>query len=47
MHFLTAVAKRKPKDFAAEAFGSAVAARLHSAKVSQLSRKAHAQYSKA
>lgn len=38
-----ALAKRKPKDFAVQALGSAVAARLHSAKVSQLSRKVHAQ----
>ncbi|CAN7440845.1 hypothetical protein [Polaromonas sp. LjRoot131] len=40
-----AVAKRKPKDFATEAFGSAVAARLASAKVSQLSHRVHAQHS--
>jgi hypothetical protein len=40
-------AKRKPKDFDAEAFSKAVAAKLHSAKISQLSRSVHAAQRKA
>jgi hypothetical protein len=36
------LAKRKPKDFDAEGFANAVSSKLRSAKVSQLSRSAHA-----
>jgi hypothetical protein len=38
-------AKRKPRDFNTEAFALAVATRLRCAKVSQLSRSAHAKHS--